>query len=160
MKKLVIGALLLVLAACSSGGGSSAAAKPKLPKIVDFQGEMRIQGPGNVQGDLSNCTGAGPYADVRRGSEISVTNAKGKPLATGLVAYGLGTNIYGSYLDECVFKFYVHNVPRASSFLLRVSKHPPMVVPLATVVATGGKVSVDLNEPPPLATPSSVNPAG
>jgi hypothetical protein len=157
MKKLAIIAAVALLAACNSGNGTSARAR--IPKQFQFLGSYKISGVNNVGGDLSQCRGAGEFADVAVGTPVTVAKFTGKPIAVGHVEVGLGTNIYQSTLDECTFRFSVANVPRAKSYLITVGRHGPTAIPLATVVAGRGIVVINAN-PPPSALPPSPVPVG
>ncbi len=94
--------------ACS---GDDAPATPPIPKSFNFIGDFRLSGSAYVGGDLKNCGGVGYFVDVHPTARVVVTNQNGKPIASGGVTYGSGTNYYQDTLDECLFRFVALHVP-------------------------------------------------
>jgi hypothetical protein len=138
-------AMLLALTACSTGDDTPAA--PPIPKSFNFIGDFRLSGARWVGGDLQNCGGVSYFVDVHPTARVTVTNQNGKPLATGSITYGSGTNFYQDTLDECLFRFVVLNVPRAKSYFVIIGRQRAHPVALQTVVATEGKIKIEGNKP-------------
>jgi hypothetical protein len=152
LRSLAIGLVLVLLVAVAPAcGGDSGPKGPPIPATFMFKGDVRLSGASYVYGDLANCSGLGPYADIYKGAFVTVTNQVGKPIAIGRVAYGLGTNYYQDVLDECTFRLDIFNVPRAKAYLVVVGRSVPAQFSLASVVATSGVLVFDAN--PPLVRP-------
>jgi hypothetical protein len=145
VRKLAVGLVLVILAAAC--GGNDAPAAPVIPASFTFKGDIRLSGAKYVSGELSECSGVGPYVDIYKGARVTVTNEVGKPIAIGTVAYGLGTNYYRDILDECTFRFYVPSVPRAKAYLVYVGRNSPHTLTLPGVVQSQGVFSYDINTP-------------
>ena len=103
-------ALVVLLAACGGGGGKKL--KPIYPAAINMSGDITLDGATFVRGNLSDCAGAGRFADLVKGAPVTVSNRAGEPLAVGAISYGIGTNVYQNKLDECTFRFHVPHVPR------------------------------------------------
>jgi hypothetical protein len=118
----------MLLSGCflGGGGGDAKPKKPVYPHYINIQGDLTVNGRYYVRGNLSDCAGAGPFADIVRGAPVLVSDQVGRPLAVGRVAYGVGTNVYQNRLDQCVFRFRVPNVKRAPVYQIRVARQQPV----------------------------------
>ena len=127
MKKLG-GVLLLVLAlalaGCNNGGDQTPA--PTLPATLNLRGEIILTGNTNVRGGLSDCVGAGAYADLYAGAPVVVSNLKGRPIIIGKIEFGVGTNFYLNQLDQCTFGVRLSNVPRIDNYLFTIGRQDPV----------------------------------
>lgn len=152
-------ALLLVLSgllvACSGGGGS-ATPTTTLPPTVVIKGNVAISGPRNVRGNLSDCVGVGPYADLRTGAPVTVTTPAGKPLGIGKIILGVGTNVYQDQLDQCTFRYIVLSVKTRRNYIVKVAQQRPLPVALTYLIATRG--NFDINLTPTTTTTFPTNP--
>jgi hypothetical protein len=146
-----IAVLLPVLAGCSN---DPEVEKPAVPSKFYLHGDVRLSGSGNVTGDLANCSGVGPYADIYKGASVVVTDADGKPISRGAVTAGVGTNYYQNVLDECAFNIVVLNVPRTKKgYFIVIARQPAHWVPVAGVILFNGLVRFDVN--PPIVRPGA-----
>jgi hypothetical protein len=158
VKKLgvaVLAVLPVLLAACR-GGGEEPPPKPVYPATIQMVGDVTIRGANSVRGNLSDCAGAGTYADIYKGGPVTVSNQVGRPLAIGKVEYGLGTNVYQNRLDECTFRFRILSVPRAQSYQIVIGRQPPLLRSFLGVYASGGAVTATLPENVPTTTTAIV----
>jgi hypothetical protein len=159
VKKLgvaVLAVLPLLLAAC--GGGDEPPPKPVYPATINIQGDVTVRGVNYVRGSLSECAGAGTFADVYKGGPVTVSNEVGRPLAIGKVEYGVGTNVYQNRLDECTFRFRVANVPRALAYQVRIGRQTPFVQSFDRIYRNGGGMQFTLPIRPATTTTSAVIP--
>jgi hypothetical protein len=136
--------LAVALAGCSK---SPEVERPTIPASFVVRGDVRLSGPNNVTGDLSNCAGVGPYADLYKGANVVVTNQKGRPIARGTITDGLGTNYFEETLDECALRIRVPVVPRAKGYFFVLGRQAPHPITLAEMVAGNGSVRFDANPP-------------
>jgi hypothetical protein len=140
-----IAVLLPALAGCSN---DPEVEKPAIPASFYVHGDLRLSGSRNVTGDLSNCAGVGPYADIYKGAVVVVTNQNGKPISRGAVTASVGTNYYQNVLDECAFNISVLNVPRVKrGYFIVLARQPAHWIPLSSMVVFNGLVRFDLNPP-------------
>jgi hypothetical protein len=137
--------LPLVFAACTSDDPESET--PPLPSSYTFNAEAKLSGAANVRGDLSNCTGAGQFADMYKTAPVTVTDVNLKPIAVGSLLDGLGTNVFQNVLDECTFRFVVRNVPSTGGYYVIVGRQRPKAVARITVQATNGRFQIEVNTP-------------
>ena len=148
MKKLgigmLVGPLVLLMAAC---GGDESRPRPVYPDFINVQGDLTLKGENYVRGNLSNCAGAGPYADLVKGAPVLVSNKVGKPLAIGTIQYGVGTNVYRSRLDECTFRWRVPAVPRGVQYQIIVGRQEPRPATYYSLYLQKGAIAWDLPVP-------------
>ncbi len=158
MKKLgaaaALFALVVLLAACDSGGGPPP--KPVYPATINLSGDITLDGATFVRGNLSNCAGAGRFADLIAGAPVTVSNRAGQPLAVGSISYGIGTNVYQNHLDECTFRFHVLRVPRTSSYIIKVAQQAPVSRDFLSLYRYGGTLQFKL--PPKVVTTTTTLP--
>jgi hypothetical protein len=144
-----------LLAACNSGG-SATPPTTLLPPSVSFRGEVTVSGANNVRGSLSECAGAGRFADMAVGAPVTVTNPKGKALGIGKVQYAVGTNVYQGHLDQCTFRYFVVSVKTAKMFYVRVGQQKAVPVLASYLVANRYNFAYTLT--PTTTTPPLTNP--
>ncbi len=158
MKKLGIGMLVvpLVLLMAACGGGDEPPPKPVYPAFIDVQGDLTLKGENYVRGNLSDCAGAGPYADLVKGAPVLMSNMLGKPLAIGTIQYGVGTNVYRSRLDQCTFRFRVPGVPRSVEYQIIVGSQEPRTASFHALYTQKGGIGWEL--PVPTTTTTSTFP--
>jgi hypothetical protein len=145
--------LLLLLAGCFGGDGDDAApTRPVYPAAINIQGDLTVNGASYVRGNLSDCAGAGPYADVIRGAPVLVTNQNNRPVAIGRVAYGIGTNVYRNRLDQCTFRFRVGAVPRQQAYYISVGRQKPQFISFPTLYRYAGTLQYTLPPRAPATT--------
>ena len=158
MKKLGIGMLVvpLVLLMAACGGGDSPPPAPVYPDFMNVQGDLTLKGQSYVRGNLSDCAGAGPYADLNKGAPVLVSSRRGKPLAIGKIVYGVGTNVFRNRLDQCTFRLRVARVPRVNEYRIGVGSQEPFTVSFVTLYRFRGVVAFTL--PVPTTTTTSTFP--
>jgi hypothetical protein len=153
VRKLATGislvALVALLAACS---GDSAPPKPVYPATLNLHGDVTLNGPANVRGNISDCAGAGRYADLARRAPVTVSNQSGVPIAVGRILYSVGTNVYQNQLDQCTFRYAAYNVPRARSYQIVIGRQAPILAQFLDLVRTNGAVGLNL---PPTTVPTT-----
>jgi hypothetical protein len=151
--------LLLVLSGCflRDDGDDAAPRAPVYPAAINIQGDLTVNGASYVRGNLSDCAGAGPYADVIRGAPVLVTNQNKRPVAIGRVAYGIGTNVYRNRLDQCTFRFRVAAVPRQQSYYISVGRQQPQFITFPTLYRYAGTLQYSL-PPRPRPTTTTLSP--
>lgn len=153
MRKLAAGislvALIALLAACSGG---SSKPKPVYPAALNIHGDVTLNGPANVRGNISDCAGAAQYSDLAKDAPVTVSNEAGVPLAVGKISYGVGTNVYQNQMDQCTFRYQTFNVPRSRSYQIVIGRQAPIAAQFLDLVRTNGSLSVSL---PPSAVPAT-----
>jgi hypothetical protein len=159
VKKLGITMLvvpLVLLAAACGGGDDGPPPKPVYPDFIDISADLTLSGANYVRGNLSECAGAGAYADVVKGAPVLVSNKVGKPLVVGAIAYGVGTNVYRNRLDQCTFRLRVPHTPRAMTYQLTIGRQKPIAVSFLGLVRSRGTASFAL--PPRTAATTTTTP--
>ena len=159
MRKLATGislvALVALLAACSGGDGPPP--KPVYPPFINIVGDLTVSGAQYVRGNLSDCAGAGRYADLVKGAPVTVSNRVGVPLAVGKITYGVGTNVYRNKLDQCTFRFVAPQVPHAAVYQVVIGQQAPVLRDFLTLLplprddgpqAAGPRATDDQHPPP------------
>lgn len=139
MKKLGVVLLLLpalVLAGC--GSGDDAPPAPSLPATLNLRGEVILSGATNVRGGLSECVGAGAFADLYPGAPVIVNNAEGRPIIISKIEYAVGTNFYLNQLDQCTFSVRLANVPRLDSYQFVFGRQDPIPYTFADLYRLNG----------------------
>jgi hypothetical protein len=145
VKKLGIAMLVLLLtAACRGGGEAKPPARPVYPDYINISADLTLSGATYVRGNLSECAGAGPYADVVKGAPVLVSNREGRPLALGRVAYGVGTNVYRNRLDQCTFRMRIPRTPRAMVYAISVGRQKPFPVSFLHLLGSRGTAAFAL----------------
>jgi hypothetical protein len=152
VKKLGFALLLLLVVGLGAVGLSSCGGDDEPPEIVypeaiTLRGEVILTGATNVRGGLSECVGAGPYADLYPGAPVVVTDGQGKPLTVGKITYGVGTNFYLNQLDQCTFKVELGSVPYAETFQIVVSRQDPVSIPFLSLWRRSGQFSFNFPRP-------------
>jgi hypothetical protein len=157
VKKVAAGvavvALGLSLGAC---GGDDSPPKPVYPSIINITGDITLTGPTYVRGNLSDCAGAGVYADLAKGAPVTVSNEAGVPIAVGKVQYSVGTNVYQNQLDQCTLRYAAYAVPRAASYQVVVGQQAPVPARFYDLVVSRGRLDFKLPAPPSTTTTAPI----
>jgi hypothetical protein len=165
VRNLGVALLLLVLVGLSAaglsacGGGDDGPPEIVYPEAINLRGEVILSGATNVRGGLSECVGAGAYADLFPGAPVVVNNEQGRPLTVGKITYGVGTNFYLNQLDQCTFKVELGRVPRADTFQLVISRQDPVAIPFLSLWRRRGEFSFNFPRPTTTTTTTTTAPA-
>jgi hypothetical protein len=152
MKRVRLAALLavvvLVTAACNERSAKYLVTTTTWPATTNLRGELILNGANLVRGNLSDCAGAGPYADLVEDAPVLVNGADGRPLAVGKIFYAVGTNVYQNRLDQCTFKILVSGIPRQDTYQVIVGQQKPLPTTFFDIYARQGQVRWYLNPVP------------
>lgn len=108
MRAAVVTAVaLLALTAC--GGGKPAAPTPSAARTLTIGGQLEMVS-GSI--DTGPCVPAGAgYADIRQGTQVTVTDEGGKVVGLGTLGAGFTTGAL-----KCLLPFIVQRVPAGHPF--------------------------------------------
>jgi hypothetical protein len=143
----LLAAVVLGAAACN-GGGDAQLPTSTLPAITNLRGEVILNGANFVRGNLADCAGAGPYADLVTNAPVLVNDPQGRPLAVGKILFAVGTNVYLNQLDQCTFKIEVQGIPRYATYQIVVAQQKPFPATFFDIWTKQGQISWSLNRAP------------
>jgi hypothetical protein len=163
MNRVRVAALLaaVVLGAAACGGGNDAQLPTTtLPAVTNLRGEVILNGANFVRGNLADCAGAGPYADLVQNAPVLVNDPQGRPLAVGKILFAVGTNVYLNQLDQCTFKIEVQGIPRYTTYQIVVAQQKPFPATFFDIWTKQGQISWSLNRAPGAPTTTTTRTPG
>jgi hypothetical protein len=109
--------------------------------------------------DGDDCAGRGPYEGVREGARVEVSDARGRPLASGQLGGGRSGTLSGgepgSDLERlgqdaltCTLAFRVGGLPRAESYAIEVGDRGRVVYPAEDLRRLGWDARLSLSPYP------------